>query len=68
MLTTFSNVRKKMGVTQYKMAKLLGMDAARWHRYEHGKLIPREVTLKKIITVARIYGIEVSRDDLLGKI
>lgn len=54
-------IRKKKGLSQKKVAEILGIPQQQYSRYENGKF---EIPVRYIITLCRFYGI--SSDWLLG--
>ncbi len=59
---TFSQARKKAGLSQSQVAKALGVDQSAVCRWETGENMPRAAMLARM---AQLYGCTV--DDLLRK-
>ena len=54
-------IRKKQGLSQKKVADLLGIPQQQYSRYENGKF---DIPVRYVITLCKFYGI--SSDWLLG--
>lgn len=56
--------RKKMGLSQTKLAKMIGVSGVALHHYEYGRRFPRIKTAYRIIEIAKLYGIAITLEDI----
>jgi DNA-binding XRE family transcriptional regulator len=59
-------LRTKSNMSQKKLAKEFGVHQSQMCLWENGKYIPSIKTLKKIITFAKNYEIEITLEDIFS--
>lgn len=66
LMTCIKDIRKKLGLTQNEIARMIDIDESSMSLYMHGKRNPSIPTMRKIVDLAKANGLQVEYSDFMG--